>query len=302
MSWLIVAILSYFFLAIVALFDRYFLVGPIPSPKVYTFYVGILWLLLSLFFIPFGIIFPQRDILFLGLLTGLIRIFAILFLTKSIVESEISRVIPAIGGLLPVFTFLFFFLYLPRTEILNLSQIMAFILLLAGSVLITLKKFEKKFFTFSTLKYPIITAFLFALAFFLTKILYLKTNFLNGFFLVLIGGGLGAVSFLIFPKVRKDILSQKPTQKVSGIFILGQAFGGLGVFLQFYAIFLAKPGQVPLINALEGIRYIFLLFFVFLISFFNPSLLKEEMRGSILIQKIIAILLIGTGLAILALC
>lgn len=301
MLWLIVAILSYFFLALVSLFDRYLLVGPIPNPKTYTFYVGICLLLICFILIPFGIHFPEKNIIFLGLITGLIRIFAILFLTKSVIQSEISRVIPAIGGFLPIFTFLLFFLFLPQGGTLTMSQIIAFILLIFGSVLISLKKFSLKLFTLKNLKYPIITAFLFALTFFLTKIIYLKLNFFSGFFLILLGGGLGAIGFLILPQTRREIFAQKPTLRVSGLFILGQIVGGLGVLSQFYAIFLAKPDQVPLINSLEGIRYVFLLFFVFLLSRWKPEILKEEMKGINIFQKILAILFIGIGLAILAL-
>jgi hypothetical protein len=301
MFWLTVTILAYFFLAIVSLFDRYFLVGAIPNPKAYTFYVGILWFFICLFLIPFGITLPGLSLIILGLVTGLIRIFAILFLTEAIVKSEVSRVVPAIGGLLPIFTFFFFFLYFPKAEILNLFQLIAFVLLVSGSVLVSLKKLSLKIFNFETLKYPIIAAFLFALNFFLMKILFLKINFLSGFFLTLIGGGLGAAIFLIFPSFRESIFAQKFTPKISGLFLLGQAFGGLGVLSQFYAVFLAKPAQVPLINALEGIRYVFLLFFVFLLSLWRPHLLREEMKGTILLQKIIAILLIGGGLALLAL-
>jgi len=299
MLWLIITIFAYFFLAIVSLFDRYLLVGLMPNPKTYTFYVGVLWFFICLFLIPFGIILPGISLIILGLVTGLVRIFAILFLTEAIVKSEVSRVVPSIGGFLPIFTFLFFFLYFPKAEILNLFQVIAFILLLFGSVLISLKKLSLKIFTFETLKYPIISAFLFALNFFLMKILFLKINFLSGFFLTLIGGGLGAVIFLIFSQVRKSIFSQKFTPKISGFFLLGQAFGGLGVISQSYAVFLANPSQVPLINALEGIRYLFLLFFVFLLSRWRPNVLKEEMKGT-LIQKIIAVLFICAGLAFLA--
>lgn len=133
------------------------------------------------------------------------------------------------------------------------------------------------------------------------KNLYLKVDFLNGLFLSLIGMGLGVITFLIFPKIRKDIFSQKFNQKISTLLVGGQIVGGVGVLFQQYAIFLAEPIQVPLINALEGVRYAFLLFFVFILSFLKPQLLKEEIKGKILIQKIVAILLIGVGLIILSL-
>jgi drug/metabolite transporter (DMT)-like permease len=300
MNWLIATILSYFFLALVSLFDRYLLVGPIKSPFAYTFYVGILWFFISFPLIPFGFKMPNFQFLFFGFATGFIRIFAILFLTKAILESEISRVIPAIGALLPIFTFFLFLIFLPETRVLNPFYILAFLLLILGSVFISLEKFSFDFFSFKKLKYPIFASFLFALNFFLTKILYLKLNFVTGLFLILFGGGIGVISFLLFPKIKKEILSQKPVPKVSGIFIFGQAVGGLGVLFQFLALYLAKPNQVPLINALEGVRYVFLLFFVFILSILKPEILKEEIKGKILYQKIFAVLLISLGLAILS--
>ncbi len=299
MTWLLITILAYFFLAVVSLFDRYFLVGSIPNPKVYTFYVGILWFFLCLFLIPFGVVFPDSNIIFLGLITGIIRILAVLFLTKSIVESEISRVIPAIGGFLPIFSFLLFFLFSTQKENLNLFQIIAFAVLVLGSVLISLKEASFKFLSFKSLKYPLLTSFLFAVTYFLGKVLFLKTTFLNGGFLILLGGGLGAASFLILSQTRKSIFSQRPTQKISWIFLLGQIFGGIGTVALYYAIFLAKSSQVPLINALEGTRFAFLLIFVLILSLWRPSFLKEEISRKVLFQKIIAILLIGGGLALL---
>lgn len=298
--WLLLAILAYFFLAIVALFDRYFLVGSIPSPRVYTFNVAFLWVLVGVFLIPFGINLPALGIILLGLASGLIRSFAILFLTESILRSEVSRVVPAISGFLPIFSFILFFLFFPKTEIVNLSQILASVLLIAGSVLISFKKFNREFINFKTLKHPIFSALFFALAFFLTKITFLKTDFLTGFFLTLIGGVIFIAFMLIYPLFRKEILTQKITQKISGFFILGQIIGGLGVFAQYYAIFLAKPGQVPVVNALEGTRHFFLLLFVFLLFRWKPMLLKEEMKGAVLFQKVLAVLFIVGGLAVLS--
>lgn len=298
MLWLFITLLAYFFLAIVSLFDRYLLVGPISHPKVYTFYIGILGFFLSLLLVPLTMPLPEKGLIILGLGAGFIRILAILFLTESIVRSEVSRVVPAIGGLLPIFSFLIFLPY--SQEILTISQIIAFIFLVVGSVLISARKISLKFLSLDNLKYPTIAAFLYALTFFFTKTLFLKTKFLNGFLLVILGSGLGCLLFLISKKSRELIFSQKPTQRIGGLFILGQIFGGLGIISQYYAIFLAKPFQVPLINALEGTRFVFLLCFVFLLALWRPWLLKEEARGKILIQKIFAILLIVTGLAILA--
>lgn len=297
-SWLVLAILAYFFLAIVSLFDRYFLVGPMPNPKVYTFNAGLVWFIASLFIIPLGVFLPEPGYLLVALASGVFRIFAILFLMEGIIRSEVSRIVPANAGLLPIFTFLFFLFYLPPAETLKPLQIFAFFLLVVGSVLISLKKLST-FFSFKIFKFPIASAFLFALSFFLVKITFEAMGFWNGFFWSLIGSFIGALVFLFFHKVRQEIFSQKPISKNFGLFVVGQAVGGIGVILQYYAINLAGAGQVPLINALEGVRHAFLLLFIFGLSLWRPNLLKEEIRGAILIQKILAVLLICGGLIIL---
>jgi drug/metabolite transporter (DMT)-like permease len=299
--WLIAAILAYFFLAIVSLFDRYFLVGPMASPKVYTFYIGISCLFFCFFLIPLGVSLPAIGIILLGLTAGLTRMLGTLFLTTSITKSEISRVIPAIGALQPVFSFFLFFLFLPQSRIVNILQIVAFALLVLGSTLISVKKFDKEFFSFQALKYPIVASFLFSLTFFLTKNLFLETTFLNGMFLILFGNGLFSLMLFVFPENRKIIFGQKLSKKISGFFILGQSLGGLALVLQYYAVFLAKPGQVPLINALEGMRYVFLLFFVFLLASWKPQLLKEEVSKEAFLPKVLAVLLIAGGMALLVL-
>lgn len=300
MIWFLVTIFAYFFLAVVALFDRYFLVGSIPNPRVYAFNVGILGFLVGLLLIPFGVSFSTLAPLFLlGAGAGFIRVLAILFLAKSIVNSEVSRAVPAIGGFLPIFSFLLFFLFLPSQGTLNLIQLIAFIILILGSVLISLKEFSFKFFSFKNLKNPIIASFFFASAYFLSKLVFLEIDFINGGFLVLFGGGLAAITFLVLPRSKELIFHQKVNQKMSGIFILGQIFGVLGVGALYYAIFLAEPSQVPLINSLEGLRYVFLLIFVFILGIKFPNILKEEISKETLVQKIIAILLIAGGLALL---
>ncbi len=301
MTWFLAAILAYFFLAVVSLFDRYFLIGLIPEPKVYTFWVGVLTFLTAIFIIPFGINLPGKTFILIGLAAGFIRVFATLFLFKGIRQGEVSRTVPAINGFLPIFTFLIFFLFFPNVESFNLFQIIAFVLLVAGSILISLKKISFDFFNFKNLKYPAISAFLFSLNFFLTKNLFLKTDFLSGIFLMLMGVGLGAASFFIFPDFRKSFMVPKISFKVSGLVIFAQILGALAVLLQFYSVFLGKPSQVPLINALEGTRNVFLLLFVFILSRWRPNLLKEKMTGAVGFQKALAVSLIAGGLVILAL-
>lgn len=298
MTWLNLTILSYFLLSLNSLVERYLLVGPMPNPKIYTFNIGMLSFLASLFFLPFGVKLVGINVIILGLITGLIRIVAMLFLAKGIFEGETSRVTPAVGGLTPIFSFILFFFFFPGTTF-GYYQIIAFVLLLIGSVLISLEKSSFQSFSIKKLRYPIVAAFLYALTFFLTKNLFNQTNFTTGLFLILIGGTLGALFFLFSNEVRKEIFKQKIVQKSSLLFVSGQIFGALAVLLQYYAVFIAKPSQVPIINALQGTNFVFLLIFIYLLASYKPELLKENVSKSILIQKVVAVVLIVSGLIFL---
>ena len=85
------------------------------------------------------------------------------------------------------------------------------------------------------------------------------------------------------------------------IFLFNQGIGAGAFILQNWAIALVPLGFLAFINALEGTKYLFLLIFTILLALKFPKILKEEISKKILFQKIIAILLIGGGLVLLAL-
>ena len=64
------------------------------------------------------------------------------------------------------------------------------------------------------------------------------------------------------------------------------------------AIFL---GSVSLVNALQGVQYVFLLMIALVLSKQFPQIIKEQISQGAVLQKIMAILLIALGLGILAL-
>jgi drug/metabolite transporter (DMT)-like permease len=305
MLWILIAISSYFLFALVALGDKYLLSGP-PNPKSYSFYVGILGILV-LVLIPFvGFSIPDTYQIILALLAGAIFLFAQFGLFTGLEYFEASRIVPAIGGLLPLFTFGLVFLFSGKGELFSLWEILAFILLLAGSVLVTFKK--GKSITSKSFQVSALAAFLFAIAFVLTKYVYLAQPFWSGFIWMRIGGALVAFCFIFTKEVKREIFERKFTfQKKTGTFFLfNQAMGGGAFILQNWAIALVPLGFLAFINALEGTKYVFLLIFTLLISLTQPlwakrAGLKEEISKEVVFQKIFAIFLIGTGLTLLAL-
>jgi drug/metabolite transporter (DMT)-like permease len=298
--WLTITIIFYFILAGVYLVDKYLLSGSIGNPKIYTFYVGVLGLGF-LILIPFvGFFWPPFDQLILAIAAGMIFMLACFWFYKALQAYEASRVVPAVNGLIPLFTFLIIWLVSGGRDVPSPYDIFAFLLLVLGSFLIVAKK--DSFINLKSLKLSLVCAFLMSLSFVLTKYVYLAMPFWTGFILIRIGGFLLAILFFIFFKeIRQEIFQKKAVEKpkAMGVFVLNQAAGGLANVLQNWAISLAPLAYVALINALQGVQYVFLLIFAVILSIKLPQILKEEISQKIILQKIVAILIIAIGLAIL---
>ena len=299
MLWLIVILTSYFLLAAVHLVDKHILQERIPDPKIYAFYVGISGIFI-LALVPFGFLdMPDGSGLFLALLAGVFNTLAVYALYVGLKKFETSRIIPAVGAFLPIFTFSFTAVW-NRTN-LTLSEFFVFGLLLAGAFLITWDK--KKDFPLKSLQISFLIAALFAAYFILVKFVYLGQPFISGLIWTKIGGALIALAFLCFREVRVDILhGPKIAQKRNwSVVVPNQVVGGLAVVLQNWSVALAPLAFLGIINALEGVKYAFLLIITVLVSRKFPKILKEEISREVVLQKIIAILFVGAGLVILAL-
>lgn len=306
MSWILIAILSYLILAVVFLIDKYLLTRLIPNPKVYVFYIGVLGILI-LFLIPLvGFSIPEPFQVFLALLSGAVFIYSIFWFYKGLRLFEASRIVPAIGGIIPLFTFGLIYIFSFGKETLLFPESIAFVLLILGSVLIVFEK--EKFINFKSLPICILAAFFFSLSFVLAKYVYMEQSFWSGYIWIRIGGFLMAICFLLFSKeVKKEIFKKriKFPRKTAGIFISNQAMGVGANILQNWAIALAPLACVAIINALQGIQYVFLLFLTVFLSLARPLWakrvgLREEISKKLFFQKLFAILLIGVGLVILA--
>ena len=140
--------------------------------------------------------------------------------------------------------------------------------------------------------------FFLALSFVLAKYVYMAQPFWSGYIWIRIGGFLMAMSFLFTRRVRDELFKVKMSfpKKTAVIFLSNQVAGASANILQNWAIALSPLIYVAIINALQGVQYMFAV----LLSLKFPRILKEEISRGILLQKILAILLIGAGLALLA--
>ncbi|MEA3453249.1 MAG: hypothetical protein U9Q96_02875 [Patescibacteria group bacterium] len=310
MLWIIFTIISYFLLSLTAIIDEILLTGRLIKPKVYAFYVGILGGLVFVL-IPFGFEWPDIFIASLAILSGAFWIFALLALYEALRRYEISRIIPAVGGILPIFTMVITYLFAWQQgsplESLSYLKIISFLLLVIGSILITWK--GKEVINRKSLMLSILTALLFALSFVTAKIVFLAQPFISGFIWLRMGSFLVALFFIFFKEVRKELFGKIKTKKeksffknpkLIALFIFNQIVGAGAGVLQTLAIYLAPIMYLAFINAMEGIRYVFILIFTIVLSYKMPKLLSEKITKPILLKKVSAILLIIIGLVMLA--
>ncbi|MGI6335237.1 MAG: EamA family transporter [Minisyncoccales bacterium] len=297
MLWILVITLAYLCFALSSLGDRIILSGH-SRPNSYTFFVGILSAAVILL-IPFiGISVPQGILWLWIILAALFNILGIYTMFSALNVFDVSKIIPTIGALQPIFVVIFSFLILGE-DAMGSRQILAFVILLLGSVLISIEKNYRV--TRRSLKLSFFAALFFSLEMIFAKIVYLDLAFSDGFIWMKIFGLVFVMSFLFNKTFRRDIfkVDQKLDKKNSIIFFLGQGFGGLANILQGWAISLVPLAYLGIMNAMKGLQYVFLFIFALIISAAFPKLLNEKTSKTIIIQRIIAIILIVIGLLVL---
>jgi drug/metabolite transporter (DMT)-like permease len=308
--WAIFAIGAYFLLALNGVADKFMLSKVVKHLVAYAFYAGIaapftlfLWLLgflgsfLHLSFLQnefsFQLLSPLQTLV--AILGGACFPLALYFSYKAIQKTSISRILPIQGGLVPVFTL--FLAYLILGERLSFHQSWAFLFLVFGAVLISLKKEHGHW---HSLAYgnAAISSFLFAMSLTLQKFVFLHVNFASGLAWTRIGFFLVSLSFLI-SKTSRQYIFNAPKEASTGnkfVYLGARVSGFFAGFLQNYAI---KIGSVTLVNSLQGTQYAFLLGLSSLISLKFPQILKEKITKGIIFQKTLAIIVISLGLVLL---
>jgi len=143
-------------------------------------------------------------------------------------------------------------------------------------------------------------ALFFAGSYVLTKFVFTEQPFISGFVWIRMGGILGAILLILWPGGWQEVIkaSKSVKAKTGGLVVFSKSLSAGAFILLNYAIFL---GSVILVNALQGIQYVFLLIIALFLSRKFPQIIKEQISDTIVIQKIIAILLIGLGLGFLVL-
>lgn len=319
--WLIIAIISYFINAGVYVADKFLLSKKVHSSISYAFFVGV-WSIFNFTILIFGPWMPNLREFGLDVSAGLLFLVTLVFWYKALHQSEATRVVPIVGALVPIFSLSLSYIFLG--ESLNQQQVFAFIILINGGILISVK--HTRFYIWDEISNKlknifgdifgginvdyrptrrliinsIASALLFASYYVLIKYIYMHQPFIGGFVWSRLGTFIGAMLILLVPKWRRLIVRGQKNQKSPKnlvFFFSVRLLAALAFIMLNWAISLGD--NVAMINALQGVQYVFLLALVLFLSRRFPKILKEELGGGVLAQKLIGASLICIGLYML---
>jgi drug/metabolite transporter (DMT)-like permease len=293
-TWVLIAAAGYLLLAVTGITDKFLVSKVVKQPIAYAFYTAVTGPF-SLVLAPFGAKFLSWDVFLIALASGVAFIFFIYNSYAAISRSSVSRVVPIMGGLVPLFSFLFAFIILG--ERLSNLQALGFLFLVAGAVIISIRK-EHGQWTSKAFIFAAMAAISLALSSVLTKYVFDHSNFISGMVWTRIGFILPVPFILMFKSNRQAIFNAPKEAGVRNValYYTSRATGTVGGFLQNYAVSL---GSVSVVNALQGVQFVFLLMLTSFLSIYFPKVLKEKISAEILTLKIAAIALISCGLYLL---
>lgn len=295
MTWLYFALSAYLLLAVSGVIDKFLVSKVVRHPAAYAFYIGITGPF-SLLLAPFGLKALSVPDFYVAGMAGVCFLLAMYYYFTAVSMASVSRVLPIFGGLIPVFTL--GLAYFALDERLNPVQYWAFIFLVAGAVLSAYKQ-ESGGMQKAALGYATLAALLMALTAVFSKHIFEVSNFVSGMVWTRMSFLPVALLFLLTKENRRRIFNAPKEAKPRNIIIyyVSRFSGTIAGFLQNYAVSL---GSVTVVNALAGTQFAFLLLMTTFLSFRFPKVLKEQVTGPILAQKIAAIVLISIGLGMLA--
>ena len=312
MSWVGVALLAHFIIAIVFTVDKSLLSSGnsvVGNPAKYAALSGLAAAGAAVV-LPFGFALPNEFVVAWSLAGGICWVAALWLFFIALKEGESSRVVPLAGSAVPVFTLVIAATFLG--EALSGQQLWAVAALIAGGALLSIELKGTARLPRRVLLAAVGSGLAFATYFVIVDALYERFGpFVAAFAYSRLGVGLVALLLLIQVLQREQATGRRPAKRSSAKrsstlaragLVIGLAFIGskvlaaVALILQNYAI---KEGSVTVVNALQGTQYAFLLLLAFIISYQFPKLFKEELGRVAVGQKIAGIAVIGLGLMLL---
>ena len=209
-------------------------------------------------------------------------------------REEISRMVP-VFALTPVFVASFGALFLG--EIFSVRTYSAIGVIVFGSALIMFKGSVKSLVRSRVFGLMIISAFAASFHSIIMKSLLNSYSFWTTYGSITLISGL--MSLVLFSRYVKDLQQTIKNRGRGGIGLItiSESNSNLSQFIYTMA---ASLWYVSLVSATMTIQYLFLFIWTFLLSRWKPNIIQEEITKQALLKKFVAIILIISGIYLIA--
>ena len=308
MAWILLATAGQFLNAIVAILDKYIVTDEkaLPRPFVYAFYSCLVtggWVLVYFFGLIPGlgelgapqlsnVYVPSIQVVGMSFLAAYTFFMALVSMYDGLKHADASDVIPVIGAVSAISTFGMSYLFLGTA--LTQNYIAGILILAFGTLLVSQMRFSS-----GVALHAIHSGIFFALHFIAMKGLFLETSFDDGFFWSRVAFVLFALSLLLVPAYLEKITAQtKTTTKKTGIIVLvTKVLAGVAAFMLLKA---TDWGDVAVVQALDGLKFVFIIFISLIVGRFIPVAAGEnEFDIRTILRKVAYVAIISLGFLIL---
>ena len=308
MTWLLLATAGQFLNAVVAIIDKYIVTDEkvLPRPFVYAFYSCLItasWVVVYfLGYIPglaqygapsfVNIQWPTIQVVGMSFLAAYTFFMALVSMYDALKHADASDVMPVIGAVSALSSFGLSYLFLDIQ--LSPNFIWGVALLVTGTLLVSQLEFTR-----SLALHTIHSGLFFSLHYISMKGLFQETSFDDGFFWSRIGFVLFALSLLLVPTYFEKITKQtKKVTKKGGLLVLGaKILAGVAAFMLLKA---TSMGDVTVVQALDGLKYVFIIIFSLLLGRYLPKTVGENANDAkTIVRKTLYIAIISIGFIIL---
>lgn len=304
MSWVFLVVGAQIINAFVAVADKYLVTDEkrMPRPFVYAFYTSIVtafWLVIYLFgFVPslrdYGIPslsniqMPTLEVVALAFFSAYTFFMALVSLYGTLKRADTSDVMPVVGAVSAISTFGLAFLFLGTYD--SPDFVWGIALLAIGTFLVSHLRF-----TPNIALAAIHSGLFFALHYIAMKGMFIATSFDDAFFWSRIALVLFALSWLLVPNYLELIREQsRSTTKKTGLMVFSnKILAGIASFMILKA---TDWGDVAVVQALDGLKFVFILLIGLIFARFLPESVGEKDRSfKTIVRKLlyVSIILIG---------
>jgi uncharacterized membrane protein len=300
MTWFIVALGAPFVWSLVnhcdkIILSRYFKGGGSGGLMIF---VGVVAIPLSIFI---GFLYPEvflvgsTEIAYL-IVSGLLYNVAVFLYLKALETEDASYIVP-FWQLAPVFSYILGVMFLQ--EYLSTDKLLASLIVIFGALILSLefKKGQRISINKGTAGIMMLSALFIAC----TNVFFKKSAiddlpFVVSMFWNQIGMAIFAVAFFADTKFRREFndVIQKNSNSVLALNIFEQIAEVVGIIINNFAILLAPVALVVLVEYTAQPLFVFIEGIIFTLLF--PKLVHEDLSKNNLIQKLVAIIIMGIGL------